>query len=250
MVERLLENEQEGAVPVGADRPAALLEFRFAHLACERKESEPLDGINLTLRSGECLLMWTSRPAVGSMVADAASGLIPPSEGSVVFEGVDWRHRSARAAAKVRGRIGRVFGDSGWVSNLDVRENLLLRAAHHSRLYGQVRRRELAAVTDRLHVGPVPDGRPAHVSADRLQQMQWVRAFLGSPSLVVLEFPGLGEHPDRLEPFATEVRRVTARGGAVLWITASETEWGCPMLGVHQRYRIDGRRCTAVGKES
>jgi ABC-type transporter Mla maintaining outer membrane lipid asymmetry ATPase subunit MlaF len=210
------------ASATAAGRADAVLEFRGVEFAGSAAEAAAWQGLSFTLCCGDCALVEVPPGVESAVLADTAQGLVRPWRGAVLFRGQDWAAIGPRAACGIRGRTGRVFAASGWVSNLDVDENILLRLAHHARQRERALRREMQELADRLGVAPIPLGRPARVPAPHLRELQWVRAFLGEPELLVLERPMAGVPSARLDVLAEEVDRAIGRGGAVLWITGAE----------------------------
>src|SRR5580700_2750471 len=84
------------------------------------------------LKQGDLLLVRMERENERLPLADATEGLASPSQGSVTFLGEDWQRMSADRAAAQRGKIGRLFDDEGWISDLDVDQNIMLSQLHHT----------------------------------------------------------------------------------------------------------------------
>src|SRR3982750_465661 len=98
----------------------------------------PVWNVSLRLAPGELGLVRLERGAVRLPLTDAAEGLAEQYDGTAAFLGRDWRMVSADDGAALRGRIGRVFDafgavSAGWVSHLDVDENVMLAQRHHTR---------------------------------------------------------------------------------------------------------------------
>jgi phospholipid/cholesterol/gamma-HCH transport system ATP-binding protein len=210
------------ASATAAGRADAVLEFRGVEFAGSAVEAAAWHGLSFTLCCGACALVDVPPGVESAVLADTAQGLVRPRRGAVLFRGQDWAVLGPRTACGIRGRTGRVFASSGWVSNLDVDENILLRLTHHARRRERDLWREMQELADRLGVAPIPPGRPARVPAARLRELQWVRAFLGEPELLVLERPMAGVPSARMDALADEVDRAIGRGGAVLWITGAD----------------------------
>lgn len=221
------------------DSSIPLLEFR--EVCVEPGEGSPAGyhQVNLVLRGGDLILVRVPTLRDGLALADAAQGLEVPQSGQVLHRGADWCKLSARESERRRGDIGRVFGRSRWLSNLDVEENVMLRLRHRrslsrKKLIAQTREVAAAFGMDRL-----PQHRPADVPPGPLQVAQWMRAFMGSPPLVLLEHPVTtdGLPVDLLVRAVDDLR---GRGGAVLWLTAREDVWSDSSLAPRQRFAVEG----------
>lgn len=198
-----------------------VLEFRRVGLHVPPEARVKLEDISFSCPPGGLWAIETCRLINPERLplASAAQGLEKPRNGKVLFRGEDWVSMSPAAAAEARGAIGRVFPAPAWVSNLNVDENITLSQRHHTlRDPGEIAAAaaELAA---RFELEPPPPLRPPLLDGERLRRYEWVRAFLGSPVLIILENPLAGVYSDssgRLLEKAVEEYR--ARGTGFLWI--------------------------------
>lgn len=179
-----------------------------------------ITGLTFALHRGQSLLCVTEAGR-RLPLADAAEGLLPPAAGTVSFLESRWDEMSAEQAAANRGRIGRVFGGPAWISNLDVDENVTLRARHHGILSPARASEEADTLARRFGLADgVPRSRPAWVDAGSLQRSQWVRALLGDPALILLEFPEEGTEERWVAALREELGKALSNGSALCWITA------------------------------
>lgn len=205
-----------------------------------------LAGIELSLTAGQLVLLECGRGPAAFPLADAALGLTRAARGVVRFEGVDWRERSAVQAAASRHAIGRVYAGTEWVSNLNVDENVILGCCHHtSRPEAQVVD-EALALAARFGLDGLSSRRPELVPHDELRACALVRAFLGSPRLLVLERPLRGVNGLRA-PLLEALREARRSGAAVLWLTGDRTLFESDETGADLRYVLEGRALRAVG---
>ncbi len=229
---------------------AAALEFELADLRPERKDQVPLERVALRLGRGEIGLVLAERGHEDLPLADAAEGLLSPAAGRVRLLGVDWAERSYDEAVSVRGRIGRVFLKPGWVSNLDVIENVTLAQRHHTERPVDELVREAQDRARRFGLDGVPAGRPAWVPAGDLRRSEWVRAFMGEPVLVVLERPMAAVAAAHVDGLVSEVCAAGARGTAVLWVTGDSEVWGHPALAGARRWSVRGGAVVPFGSST
>jgi phospholipid/cholesterol/gamma-HCH transport system ATP-binding protein len=221
---------------------APVLEFVDVVLSAGHGYDSGLLGVNLRIARGELALAVAERHESRIPLADAAEGLLEPDSGSVRFLGEDWSCLGPDCAAAARWRIGRVFHGPAWVSNLDVDENVMLKEVHHSRRALAEIEQEAAALAAVFGLESLPHKRPALLNRAELCRAQWVRAMLGQPALLLLEFP---EHETRdaiVSAAAESVRQALDRGAAVLCVTATPDDWRDHGLKAAAKYRIvDGR---------
>ena len=196
--------------------------------------------ISFELGRGDLMLVLLEREHEHLPLADAAEGLEPPTEGSVMFLGEDWQSATADRAADLRGKIGRAFEDEGWVSELDVDENIMLGQRHHKQRNEEEIRDEALKFARLFGLPGLPRGRPGSARHLDLRKAACVRAFLGQPALIILELAGRGVYADLMAPLVNAVQSARKRGAAVLW-TASELEvWNNPGLRATLRGKMFG----------
>ena len=214
-----------------------VLEFRLAHFEPNSTCDVGYDRVNFTLRKGELMLV-RHNPKLGRFgLADAAQGLLSPRSGEVLFEGKNWGRMSARASESARGKIGRVFVENGWISNLDVEENVLLRLKHSWFVSKRKVQQQLKETCAHFGVREISHVRPSMMPVDQLQMAQWVRAFVGVPRLVLLEHPVNDASLPR-KKLIEAVGDVLKREGAVVWITDREDIWTGGDVKADQRFVV------------
>lgn len=200
----------------------AILELRDVSFDERAPYECELRGVSLSLAPGD---LWVVRAVEGQPItplADVACGLVAPESGEVLFSGKPWSARSASDAASARGRIGRVFERSGWLSNLDIDENITLAQRYHMRRSPMEALDEARALARELGLDEIPAGRPAHADRIPLLKAQWVRALMGRPMLLLLERPVRDLSPANFTPLLQAISRLRDQDGvAVLWITDS-----------------------------
>ncbi len=196
-----------------------VLEFRNVTLPAHPPYDAGVRGLSFALAPGELALVRLPYGASVTPLADLACGVIDPEEGEVLFRGESWATQSADHEAVQRGFIGRVFERAGWLSNLDVDENVTLARRYHQRLEPEAALAQAQELAARLGLAGLPAGRPAAVPRGELLRAQWVRALLGEPALLLLERPGRDLSAAVVAPLVAEVNRRRAAGVAVLWLT-------------------------------
>ena len=209
----------------GADRPALV--------------------VDLHLAAADLVLVDAADAEQERLLADAVCGLVAPLAGRVVFLGRDWRQQTIEHANALRGRIGHVFRSGGWVPYLSVHDNVLLQQLHHTRrAYGELRD-QAARLAARFGLPGLPMARPAELAPADLQRAAYVRAFLGSPSLVIVESGGrIGE--GLLEPLVETMREARDRDAAVLWLADEPWLLRDAALPATRHLRLRGRELVDV----
>lgn len=195
-----------------------LLAFSSVSIAATPGDELSLRDLSLGINPGELVLVEVDTRLSPGVIADLAMGLVEPESGSVLFDNQPWFARSAVEVAAARSRIGRVFAEPGWISNLDVDENVTLASRYHGLLADAEAYDQADALARRLGMPGLPAGRPAHVAARDLRRAEWVRALLGPKKLIVLEDPTRDLPVLWHEALRAEVERVRQAGAAVMWV--------------------------------
>lgn len=178
-----------------------------------------LAGASLVLRAGALAMVYIPEGFAYTPLADMVQGLVEPDAGVVRYRGEDWRVMDPARAAAQRGTIGRVFDQRGWISNLDVDENITLASRHHTLRPLPEIEQEALALAQSFGLPELPRRRPALLRRADLRRCEWVRALIGTPSLVVLEHPTRDVFAEAIPKLVAAVRAARARGAAVMWIT-------------------------------
>lgn len=224
----------------------AILEFRHVAMRAVSPQIAGLVDADFVLNRGELILVELEEGREHLPLASLAQGLLTPDSGTVRFLGEDWAGMSAARQSVLRGRIRRVYEHYGWVANLDVMENLCLAESHHTHRDLADIQKEIQGLARRFGVDPVPDARPARVNHLVLRKLEWVRALVGVPDLIVLERPLFGAPKADASRFLAAIREVTQRGIAVLWISDEPGVLDCRDLAVTRRFRMNGDNMEAV----
>ncbi len=175
---------------------------------------------SLSVHSGDLVLIRATASQNTRPFTSMMQGLVPPTQGSVLFSGRDWARQHARTQFRMRSRIGRVFDQQAWVANLNVRENLLL-AKQHFRADLNAIEEELKFWAKWFQLDGVSRIRPASLENSLLQIHQWIRAFLGGPTLLLLERPMRFVSANRFPNFLESIQYLQERGTAVIWIAGN-----------------------------
>jgi len=204
------------------------------------------DEVNLTVCGGDLVLIRLARLEQTAAFADACAGIIKPRSGSVSFLGRNWHDLPPDQANALRGRIGRVFKTGNWINHLSLLDNMLLPQRHHTRRSTRQLCDEVGKLADQFGLPGIPLGLPGDLIAAELQRAVCVRAFMGQPSLILLEEPTSGIFLEVISALMGAVRDARDRGAAVIWLTRKGLIWNDHTLPVTQRYRLVAEKLMEV----
>jgi phospholipid/cholesterol/gamma-HCH transport system ATP-binding protein len=202
--------------------------------------------LDLQLAPGELALIDARDLPLASAFADLCCGLRRPTEGEVRFLRRDWSRQPAEVADALRGLIGRVMSDHGWLPFLDATTNVLLQQIHHTRSDLDALREDAARLATHFGLPGLPNGPIAELSPGDLMRVGFVRAFVGEPKLVILESPVQGVHQDMVPALLNRLWEVRDRGGAAIWLTRSRMIWDNPLFPATHRLRLDHQGLASI----
>ncbi|MBN2313622.1 MAG: hypothetical protein JXM79_06805 [Sedimentisphaerales bacterium] len=179
-----------------------------------------LDDATLFLAKGEAAVVVVPRTGLSTPLADLCCGLELPDAGTVRFLGRSWDERSNDQVVRDRGRIGRIWPDPAWVGNLDIDENILLSQQHHTRRSEAELREEALILARSFGLDDLPHTRPAWTPEAIRRKAQWVRALMGTPALLLLDYPDDTVNEIDHTRLVETVEGARTRGTSVIWITA------------------------------
>ncbi len=227
----------------------AILRFEEVAYRSSDESYASFSGASLELRPGGLVAVHISHDSEHVPIADLATGLMEPTAGRVFLEGRDWKALDAFEQAAARGRIGCVLEQPSWISSLSVPQNIMLRERHHTRRPEA----ELAAEADQLcrlvGLEAIPALRPDRVRSRELRMLEWVRAFMGRPVLVVLVFPEREAFSGACTACARLVERARSAGTAVLWISDRADVWRQPLMAGADHFQIKDERWIPLNRE-
>lgn len=206
--------------------------------ARDAPEHGPTPTVTLRLMAGDLVLVDARDTIRVTWFADLCCGLVTLDQGTARFLGRDWAMMPHHYAAALRGRIGRVFELGGWMDGLDIASNILLPQLHHTRRDRAALRDEAAGLAHAFGLPGLPMGRPADLPDADLARAACVRAFLGKPTLLLLETPLQGRYLDLLSPLLNAVAAARSGGAAVVWLTRSNLVWNDRSFPAANRFRL------------
>ena len=178
-----------------------------------------LFGVDFEVGEGEIVALLGTNGAGKSTLLKSISGLLPPTGGAVMFDGVEI---TAASPQEIAGRgVIQVPGGKGAFPGLSVAENL--------RIAGWLNRADAAylrdATEDVLGFFPILRTRwdePAgNLSGGEQQMLTLGQAFISKPRLLMIDELSLGLAPIIVEQLLEIVRAISARGTTIILVEQS-----------------------------
>lgn len=225
-----------------------IIEFQNVRLVPRSHRMLPLENVTFGLGAGQLAVVRLSENSEHLPLCDLAEGLIDPDDGTVVFMGESWNGMLPWRQSEMRSKIGRVFESDGWVSNLSVYENITLAERHHTLRPDTVIHDEVKKLCKYVGIESIPDQRPDQVGMGVLKKAEWVRAFLGSRMLLLLERPEQGLPEPAISILFSLVSDVLAKHCAVIWTTVNQQVWDNRKITDALHFMIQNGEMQKVGE--
>lgn len=167
---------------------------------CKRfDDKDALKHINLTVEDGETLAIIGGSGSGKSTLLRLLIGLIKPTSGKILVNGVDIVPMDEEELNKVRLHMGMVFQYSALFDSMTVGENVAFGLREHTKLSDADIQ---AIVKDKLHLvglDGVEDMMPNELSGGMKKRVGLARAIAVEPSVIFYDEPSSG-----LDPLMTE----------------------------------------------
>ncbi len=211
-------------------------------------EKRAVDGISFDIEAGEIYGLLGPNGAGKTTTLRILSGLMRPTAGRAVLDGVDVVDEPHRA----RGLIGFLTANTGLYQRLSVRELLTYFAELHN-LDRPIIKRRVTMLIDWLGMGDFADMRCGGLSTGQKQRTNIARALIADPPILIMDEPTLGLDVLTNRIILDFIRRERELGKAVLLSThyLDEAEDLCDRIGLlHQGRMIAQGDMPALRKQA
>jgi len=203
-----------------------------------------LDGVDLTVAAGETMGVMGRSGTGKTTLLRLIMGLVSPTGGCVLVDGVDIAALSEGELDRVRLRMGMVFQGAALFDSLTVRENVAFALVEHGGAADgrglapprRLGREELAArVSELLHMvdmAGTEEMMPAQLSGGMRKRVGLARALALEPAIVLYDEPTAGLDPISAAAIDDLVVRLRDRLGVTSVVVSHD---------VHSLRRVCGR---------
>jgi lipooligosaccharide transport system ATP-binding protein len=194
-----------------------------------------VDGLNLSIRRGECFGLLGPNGAGKTTTLRLLLGLIAPDEGELQLLGLP----VPQAAREARIRVGVVPQIDNLDPDFTVAENLLVYGRYFGISDADIQAR-MPELLDFANLTSKRDARVPTLSGGMKRRLTLARALVNDPDVIFLDEPTTGLDPQARHLIWQRLRELTARGKTLLLTThfMEEAERLCHRLAVMDNGRI------------
>lgn len=185
-----------------------------------------LKDISLSIAPGEICGVIGPNGAGKSTLFSVIAGSVMPSDGSVIYAGLNVTHVPMYRRARLG--LARTFQLAHTFESMSVEDNVLVGAENHSslnlfsamtRLFRRSEadaRARTSGVLDLLGIADIAKFEASRLTFGQQRMVATGRALAGDPRLLLLDEPAAGLSERDIEPLAKTVRAVRAAGATIL----------------------------------
>lgn len=148
--------------------------------------------VNVVLPTNEIVFLEGGAGGGRSMLLKMLAGLIMPTQGSVLINGLELSELSFEEFLPTRLKIGYSFEYGGLLNNRTIRENLLLPVRYHSLMTADEAEKRVDELCVQFELTKVAHLRPSSATGSQRKACIVARAFVLKPDLVLLDEPFAG----------------------------------------------------------
>ena len=154
-----------------------------------------LNGVNLTIKTGETMVVIGRSGCGKSVLLKHIIGLLKPDGGSVVIDGVELTKLSGRSLDEIRKKFGMLFQGAALFDSMTVEDNVAFPLREHTTMDAQAITQRVQECLSLVGLERVEELRPAELSGGMRKRVGLARALAMHPEIILYDEPTTGVDP-------------------------------------------------------
>jgi phospholipid/cholesterol/gamma-HCH transport system ATP-binding protein len=185
--------------------------FRVRGLTKTYGDKRVLDGLELDVWPGECVVILGRSGSGKSVTLRQLNGLEKPDRGSVSFAGVDLVPLSERELFPLRKRIAMLFQSGALFDSMDVFDNVAFPLREHTRQSPEEIAARVAEVLELVELPGIEERMPAALSGGMRKRVALARSLALTPEVLLFDEPTTGLDPMTADSIAHTISTASER---------------------------------------
>ncbi len=181
-------------------------------------ENIVLNGISLTVKKGETVVLIGPSGCGKSTLLRCLNGLEPIQGGSVLLHGEPVEY-GKRSLYKIRQKIGMVFQDYGLFPHMTVLDNVMLAPLKVQKRSKSEVTDEAMALLERVGLGDKAGSYPSQLSGGQQQRAAIVRSLIIRPDIILLDEITAALDPEMVHEVLNVVLDLAKNGSTMMIVT-------------------------------
>ena len=199
----------------------AVPKIEFRGVAKRHGAVQAIRGVDLTIRSGEVVVICGPSGSGKSTLIRLINGLETISDGEILVDGVPVSSLRGKALRSLRTRIGFVFQQFNLYAHLTAEENVSLALRRITGLTPAAARDRALGLLDRVGLADKPASFPHQLSGGQQQRVAIARALAMNPDILLFDEPTSALDPEMIGEVLGVMREV-ARSGITMVVVTHE----------------------------
>ena len=182
-------------------------------------KNKVLSGIDTVINKGEKVVVIGPSGSGKSTFLRCLNRLETPTEGSVVFEGVDITHVSEKELNKIREKMGMVFQHFYLFPHLTIRKNLTLAPVKLKLRTKEEADKRADELLKKVGLFDKADSYPDMLSGGQKQRIAIARALVMRPDVMLFDEPTSALDPEMVGEVLTLMKQLAEEGMTMVVVT-------------------------------
>lgn len=195
---------------------------------------EVLAGVDLTIRTGECIVILGRSGSGKSVLLKHIIGLLRPDRGEIVADGREVNRLSYDDLAELRKQFGMLFQGAALFDSMTVGENVGLALVEHTNLSREEISRAVREKLALVHLFGVEKKKPSDLSGGMRKRVGLARAIIMDPDYILYDEPTTGLDPVMARQINMLIRELQEKLNVTSIVVTHD---------MHSAYHVGDRLC-------